>query len=100
MIFQLGSETLWNIIDLVLQLGNETWGIDHSIHALKKDATWLSFVKLQPERDPRMENRMMELRAKNNVDELLRVMARFVTVTDPDVRTSFSRLFLDDSVKS
>ena len=47
-----------------------------------------------------MENRMMELRAKNNVDELLRVMARFVTVTDPDVRTSFSRLFLDDSVKS
>ena len=68
-----------------MQPGNETWGVDHSIHALKKDATWLAFVKLLPEKDPKIENRMMELRARNNVDELLRVIARFITVTDADV---------------
>ena len=74
-----------------MQPGNETWGVDHSIHALKKDATWLAFVKLLPEKDPKIENRMMELRARNNVDELLRVIARFITVTDADV--SYIRIY-------
>ena len=69
-----------------LQPGREHWGVDHSMHALKKEANWLRFVKLKPDKDPILENKMVQLRAKNNVDELLRAMCKFLTVTDHEVR--------------
>ena len=59
-----------------------------------KNSTSRSFVKLLPEKDPKIENRMMELRARNNVDELLRVIARFITVTDADVSITFSSIVM------
>ena len=57
---------------------------------MKKDATWLPFVRLKPERDPLVTNEMAELREKKNVDELLRVKSRFLSVSTPEV-TSLSR---------
>ena len=57
------------------------------MHALRQDANWLSFIKLQGEKDPHQEKKMVELRTKNKVDELLRVMAKFMTVKEPEVKT-------------
>ncbi|XP_064633719.1 uncharacterized protein LOC135491668 [Lineus longissimus] len=67
-----------------IESGQENWGADHSTHALKQDANWLSFVKLLPEKDPHQERQFLQLRQRNNVDELLRVMSRFLQVHDPE----------------
>ena len=64
--------------------------MDHSMHALKKEANWLSFVKLKPEKDPNQEKKMVELRTRNNVDELLRVMSKFIQVNDAEVSSERS----------
>ena len=77
----------------LLQADHENWGFDHSIHAMKKDATWLPFVRLKPERDPLVTNEMAELREKKNVDELLRVKSRFLSVSTPEVTSQPSTMF-------
>ncbi len=67
------------------QVGQENWGADHSMHALQQQANWLPFVSLKPERDPHLEKKMVELRSKKNVDELLRVKSKFFDVTEAEV---------------
>ena len=69
-----------------MQVGQENWGADHCMHALKQESNWLEFIKLKPERDPRHEKRMTELRTRKKVDELLRVQAKFMHVADAEVR--------------
>ena len=81
-------------MQLIFQIGQENWGADHSMHALKKEANWLPFVKLKAEKDPVQEKKMVELRTRNNVDELLRVMAKFLQVTDAEVSHSVKKTIL------
>ena len=69
----------------ILQIGQENWGADGSTHALKAEATWLPFVNLKCERDPLQEQKLVQLRTKNNIDELLRVQSRFLQITDAEV---------------
>ena len=52
---------------------------------MKKDATWLPYIRLKPEPNPQIVNEMSDLRQKNNIDELLRVKYRFFSVTTPEV---------------
>ncbi|XP_033105563.1 uncharacterized protein LOC117107864 [Anneissia japonica] len=65
-----------------LEIGRETWGADMSSHALKKEANWLSFVKLKPIKDPIQEKSMTKLRQKNNIDELLKAQSKFFSISD------------------
>ncbi len=69
----------------MFQIGQENWGADHSTHALKAESPWLSFVNLKCEPDPLQERKLIELRTKNSIDELLRVQAKFLHVMDPEV---------------
>ena len=55
------------------------------MHALKQEANWLPFVKLKAEKDPEQEKKMVELRTANNIDELLRVMSKFISIADGEV---------------
>lgn len=55
------------------------------MHALKQQSNWLDYIKLKPEKDPRHEKRMNELRQAKKVDELLRALASFFCVSDVDV---------------
>ena len=66
-------------------MGQENWGADHSMHALKQESNWLPFIKLRGHRDPTQEKKMVELRTRNNIDELLRVQSKFIHVSDPEV---------------
>ena len=70
---------------ILLQIGQENWGADNSSHALKAEATWLPFVKLKCERDPVQEQKIVQLRTKNDIDELLRVQSKFIQITDAEV---------------
>ena len=54
------------------------------MHAMKQEANWLNFIKIKPEKDPRRERKMVELRSQDKVDELLRVMSRFLSVEEPE----------------
>ena len=66
-------------------MGQENWGADHSMHALKQESNWLPFVSLLPQKDPAYERKMVEIRSHNNVDELLRVQAKCLHVVDAEV---------------
>lgn len=66
-------------------MGQENWGADHSMHALKQESNWTEFIQLQPHRDAIQEKKMVELRTRDNVDELLKVQAKFLHVIDSEV---------------
>lgn len=64
--------------------GFESWGVDHCSHAVKVEATWTPFVRLKPKKDAEYERKMADLRAKDIMDELLKVKSKFLQVQDPD----------------
>ncbi|CAD5114437.1 DgyrCDS3568 [Dimorphilus gyrociliatus] len=64
--------------------GFESWGVDHCSHAVRMEATWLPFVHIKPKKDAEYERKMADLRAKDTVDELLKVKSKFLHVQDPD----------------
>ncbi|XP_048257717.1 uncharacterized protein LOC124151794 isoform X2 [Haliotis rufescens] len=64
--------------------GQDAWGSDSPNHALLKDANWQSFITLKSNRDSTQEKRWTQLRQTNNVDEVLRVQAHFLHVTDAE----------------
>ncbi|XP_012939634.1 uncharacterized protein LOC101845475 [Aplysia californica] len=53
-------------------------------HALRKEANWCSFISLHAERDPQQEKMWTQLHQRKHVDELLRVQAHFVKVTNAE----------------
>ena len=61
--------------------------------AMLQDANWLTFVTVQPHRDLRLHKKMVELRVKKNTDELLRMMAKFLEISDTEVRITPSLSF-------
>ena len=58
------------------------------MHALKQQCNWIPFITLKAEIDPHQEKKLMELRMKKNTDELLRVMSKFMHVSDGEVTIS------------
>lgn len=67
------------------QVSQKTWGADYSIHALKKDSNWTSFINVKAEVDPYQEKQLVDLRKRKNVDLLLQAQAHFIRVTDAEV---------------
>lgn len=65
----------------------DRWGFDSPNRATKKPANWLSFIKLKPKRNADLVKSMMELRSNGNVDEVLRSLAAFLKVKNPEVRS-------------
>jgi hypothetical protein len=55
------------------------------MHALRKDANWLEYVKLRPENEPTQQKKWTILRQKKNIDPLLKMQAHFLHVSDSDV---------------
>jgi hypothetical protein len=55
------------------------------MHALRQQSNWVEYINLKPEKDPRHEKRMNELRLMKKVDELLRALSNFMKVSDTDV---------------
>jgi hypothetical protein len=52
---------------------------------LLKESNWLPFVTLTAEHDPDQNKHWTELRHRNKVDEILRVMTHFLKVKDAEV---------------
>ncbi|VDM04602.1 unnamed protein product [Schistocephalus solidus] len=65
--------------------GSERWGFDSYMHAVKKPANWLPYVKLRPKRNADLVKSQMELRSAGNIDEILRASAAFLKVKQPEV---------------
>ena len=55
------------------------------MHALRKDANWLEYVKLRPENEPTQQKKWTILRQKKNIDPLLKMQAHFLHVSDSEV---------------
>ncbi|XP_053377209.1 uncharacterized protein LOC123529723 isoform X3 [Mercenaria mercenaria] len=68
----------------VPDLGQENWGIDSPTHALKQESNWLPYVKLKPEHNATQEKVWTQLRQVNNTDEILRMQAHFIHVSDAE----------------
>ncbi|XP_064604712.1 uncharacterized protein LOC135469969 isoform X2 [Liolophura sinensis] len=66
------------------EAGQENWGADTFLHALKKEANWQEFVRLKPEKDAHQEKQMTQLRHRKKIDELLRVQSHFLQVMDAE----------------
>ncbi|XP_061178732.1 uncharacterized protein LOC133187394 [Saccostrea echinata] len=66
-----------------LEPGQQGWGSDSPSHCLKQESNWISFVTLKSESDPQQEIEWTNLRHRNNVDEILRYMEAFTSVSDP-----------------
>ncbi|XP_041348511.1 uncharacterized protein LOC121368057 isoform X2 [Gigantopelta aegis] len=64
------------------ELGDDMWATGSATHALKKDSNWLQFIKLKPETDQEQEKHWTRMRQDNIIDELLRVEAHFLKVSD------------------
>jgi len=68
-----------------LKGGQQNWGTETAVHALKKEANWIEFITIFAERDPTQENMMAELRFRKNIDLLLQAQSHFMKATDHDV---------------
>ncbi|VDK46013.1 unnamed protein product [Dibothriocephalus latus] len=69
--------------------GTERWGFDSCMHAVKKPANWLPYVKIRPKRNADLVKSQMELRSAGNIDEILRAAAAFLKVKQPEVSFIF-----------
>ncbi|KAL4226305.1 hypothetical protein ACF0H5_014288 [Mactra antiquata] len=67
-----------------IELGLENWGIDSPTHALKQESNWIPYVKLKAEHNANQEKIWTQLRQVNNTDEILRMQAHFLHVSDAD----------------
>ena len=85
---------LIHFLALFFQPGQENWGADHSMHALKQESNWLPFIKLKPESDAHQNKWMTQLRLKNKIDTLLQVQSKFMKIGDPDVSLLLYSLYI------
>ncbi|KAJ8399407.1 hypothetical protein AAFF_G00411190 [Aldrovandia affinis] len=59
------------------------WGRKTASMALRKEANWISFIRLKPRVDPWQQKSLMHLKQHQLVDELLQMHCRFLQVSDP-----------------
>ncbi|XP_052781335.1 uncharacterized protein LOC128217918 isoform X2 [Mya arenaria] len=67
-----------------MEIGQENWGIDSPTHALKQESNWLPYVKMRAELNASQEKMWTQLRQISNTDEILRMQAHFIHVSDPE----------------
>ena len=85
-----------NIFLFIIKVGQENWGSDTPMHALKKESNWIKFIQLVPHKDAIYEKAISKIRNKNRVDELLVSHAAFMEVNNNDVSSwSVFKLLLD-----
>ncbi|WAR27022.1 hypothetical protein MAR_012726 [Mya arenaria] len=71
-------------MEYLRQIGQENWGIDSPTHALKQESNWLPYVKMRAELNASQEKMWTQLRQISNTDEILRMQAHFIHVSDPE----------------
>ncbi|XP_015211614.2 uncharacterized protein si:ch73-242m19.1 isoform X3 [Lepisosteus oculatus] len=64
--------------------GTEHWGKKKPSMALKKEATWIPFIRVKPKQDPWQQKQAAKLKQHRSLDELLRMHCRFLQVSDPN----------------
>ncbi|MBN3319340.1 CF183 protein, partial [Atractosteus spatula] len=64
--------------------GTEHWGKKKPSMALKKEATWIPFIRVKPKQDPWQQKQAAKLKKHRSLDELLRMHCRFLQVSDPN----------------
>lgn len=81
------------MINLILlkKVGTENWGADSPIHALKKEANWMNFIQLVPNKDPIYEKDIAKIKQKNTLDQFLLPHNNFLEINNDEV--SFEKFF-------
>ena len=74
----------------ILKIGTENWGADSPVHAIRKEANWLEFVQLVPNKDHIFEKDMAKLKQKLLIDEFLKKHNEFLEISNEEVNCSFS----------
>ncbi|XP_059838957.1 uncharacterized protein si:ch73-242m19.1 isoform X2 [Hypanus sabinus] len=64
--------------------GLEHWGMKGPSMTLKKEANWIPFLKIKPKQDPWQQKLLTKLKQQRYLDEILRLQAQFLQVSDPE----------------
>ncbi|XP_062896851.1 uncharacterized protein si:ch73-242m19.1 isoform X1 [Mobula hypostoma] len=64
--------------------GLEHWGMKGPSMTLKKEAHWIPFLKIKPKQDPWQQKVLTKLKQQRYLDEILRLQAQFLQVSDPE----------------
>jgi hypothetical protein len=83
--FKIINKKFIALIKSIYKVGTENWGADSAVHSLKKDANWLSFVQLIPNKDYIYERDISKLKQKLLIDEFLKKHNEFLEMNNDEV---------------
>ena len=76
-----------------VESGNEKWGTDSPIHALKKEANWVEFIQIVAKKDPIYENDMAKIKQRNLIDQFLLPHSNFIEIGNDEVCYNLKNYF-------